>query len=90
MSIENLVLGSSPIRLFPARVASANIRQTNWLVYEPKEQLTLTELQTCFRHVEEVIALLTGQYFRLDWPNLVAKFGEFDDWFILYWKRGPR
>ena len=90
VSIENLVLGNSSIRLFPTPVASANIRQTNWLVYEPKEQLSLAEFQTSFRRVEEVIALLLGRYFRLDWPNLVAKFGEFEDWFTLYWKRGPR
>lgn len=90
VSIENLVLGNSPIRLFPAPVASATIRQTNWLVYKPNEQLSLAQLQTRFRHVEEVIALLTGQYFRLDWPSLVAKFGEFDDWFTMYWRRGPR
>ena len=90
VSIENLVLGNSPIRLFHSLVASAHIRQTNWLVYEPRETLDLAQLQKSFRRVEEIIALLVGQYFRLDWPKLVAKFGEFDDWFTLYWKRGPR
>lgn len=90
VSIENLVLGNSPMRLFHGPVASANIRQTNWLVYEPTKQLDLAQFQTCFRRIEEVIALLVGQYFRLDWPKLVAKFGEFDDWFTLYWKRGPQ
>ena len=90
VSIENIVLGNLPFRLFHSLVASAHIRQTNWLVYEPKETLDLAQLQTSFRRIEEVIALLLGQYFRLDWPKLVAKFGEFDDWFTLYWKRGPR
>jgi hypothetical protein len=90
VSIENLVLGNSPIRLFSSPVANANIRQTNWIVYEPKEQLALTHLQAAFRRVEEVIALLLGRYFRLEWPNMIAKFSEFDDWFTLYWKRGPR
>jgi hypothetical protein len=90
VSIENIVLGNLPFRLFHSLVASAHIRQTNWLVCEPKETLDLAQLQTSFRRIEEVIALLLGQYFRLDWPKLVAKFGEFDDWFTLYWKRGPR
>ena len=90
VSIRNLVLGNTPLRLFPGPVATVNIRQTNWLVYEPKEQLPFNELQVCFRRVEEVIALLLGQYFHLHWPQLVANFGEFDEWFTLYWKRGRR
>ena len=90
VTIENLVLGNFPIRLFHSLVASAHIRQTNWLVYEPKELFDLAQFQMRFRRAEEVISLLVGQYFRLDWPKLVAKFGEFDDWFTLYWKRGPR
>jgi hypothetical protein len=90
VSIENLVLDNSSFPLFRGAVTSAHIRQTNWLVYEPKGHQNLAQLQTSFRHVEEVIALLIGQYFRLDWPKLVAKFGEFDDWFTLYWKRGRR
>ena len=63
VSIENIVLGNSPFRLFHSLVASAHIRQTNWLVYEPKETLDLAQLQTSFRRIEEVIALLLGQYF---------------------------
>jgi hypothetical protein len=90
VSIENLVLGASPFRLFHSLVARVDIRQTNWLVYEPKGPFALAELQMSFRRLEEIIALLVGQYFRLDWPKLVAKFGESDDWFTLYWKRGPR
>ena len=83
-----MVFGNSPFRLFHSLVASAHIRQTNWLVYEPKEPLELAQFLTSFRRIEEVIALLVGQYFRLDWPKLVAKFGEFDDWFTLY-NRSP-
>jgi hypothetical protein len=88
--IETLVLGNLPFRLFPSLRASVHIRQTNWLVYEPKEPLDLAQLQMSFRRVEELIALLLGQYFRLNWPQLVAEFGEDNGWFTLYWKRGPR
>jgi hypothetical protein len=55
ISIENLVLGSSPFRFLHSLVASAHIRQTNWLVYEPRELLDLAQLQMSFRRVEEVI-----------------------------------
>ena len=46
-----------PIRLFHSLVASAHIRQTNWLVYEPKEPLELAQFLMSFRRVEEVISL---------------------------------
>ena len=80
VSIENIVLGNSPIRLFRGRVSEIRIWQTNWLVYQPKEQFDLDRFQVSFRQAEELIALLTGRHFSLEWPNLVAKFGEWDEW----------
>lgn len=90
VSIENIVLGNSPIRLFHGKVSEVRIWQTNWLVYQPKEQSDLARLKVCFRQAEELIALLTGRHFSLEWPTLVAKFGEWDEWFTLYWQRGRR
>lgn len=90
ISIENIVLGNSPIRLFHGKVSEVRIWQTNWLVYQPKVQFDLTRFQVAFRQAEEFIALLTGRHFSLEWPNLVAKFGEWDEWFELYWARGHR
>ena len=90
VSIENLILGISPIRLFDRLDAEVNIRQTNWLVYTPAKQSTLIELRAAFLRIEELIALLVGQYFRLDWPNFVGRNGEIETWYKLYFFRGPK
>lgn len=90
VSVENLILGVSPIRLSDALTSDVHIWQTNFLVYEPKEQSSLSGLRSAYQRIEEVIALLLGRYFRLDWPQLVAKNGEFDAWYKLYFSRGSK
>jgi len=90
VSIENLILGVSPIRLSDLPLAEVNIRQTNWLIYTPVKKSALAELRTAFLQIEEVIALLVGQYARLDWPTFVGSNGEFETWYTLYSFRGPK
>ena len=90
VAVENLILGVPFARLSDALTSDVHIWQTNFLVYEPKEQSSLTELRSAYQRIEEVIALLLGRYFRLDWPQLVAKSGEFDAWYKLYYSRGPK
>lgn len=88
--VENLILGASTFLLSPDRpVGEVNIHQTNWLVYSPKAKSNLSDLQTVYRRIEEVIALLLGTYFRLNWPTLVGSDEEADTWYTLYFYRGP-
>jgi hypothetical protein len=88
--IENLITGVPFIRRSDSPLAKLDLRQEYWLVYTPTDPATLPELQDAFSRIEEVIALLLGQYFRLDWPNLVGTDGENDVWYKLYSFRGPR
>lgn len=90
VSIENLIIGVPLFRLSDLPRSEVNIRQTNWLVYTPAEQNTLSELRAAFLRIEELIALLLGQYFRLDWPIFVGTSGEFESWYTLYSFRGPK
>jgi len=88
--VENLILGASTFFHSPERpVSEVNIHQTNWLVYSPTTQSNLSDFQTAYRRIEEVIALLLGTYFRLDWPTLVGSDEEADTWYTLYFYRGP-
>ena len=90
VSVENLILGAPVIKLSDALTSEVHIQQTDWLVYAPTEQCSISELRIAYLRIEEVIVLLLGQYFRLDWPQLVARFGEFDEWYKLYFPRGPK
>jgi|SRR5271157_3890951 len=88
--VENLILGGSRFVFSSDRpVGEVNIRQTNWLVYSPTTKCSLGDFQTVYRRIEELIALLLGIYFRLDWPTLVGSDGEFDAWYKFYFYRGP-
>lgn len=87
LSIENLVLGVSPIRLSCSPERRVDIWETHWLIYTPTRQSTLVDLQRTFESIEEVIALFVGRYCRLDWPNFVNH-GEFGEWYKLYSYRG--
>lgn len=77
-------------RLSDRPLAEVNIRQTNWLVYTPAKHNTLAELSAAFLQIEELVALLLGRYFRLDWPYLVGNNGEHEAWYRLYSFRGPQ
>lgn len=89
-TIENLILGVPFFRLSDRPLAEVNIRQTNWLVYTPAKHNTLAELSAAFLQIEELVALLLGRYFRLDWPYLVGNNGEHEAWYRLYSFRGPQ
>jgi ApeA N-terminal domain 1 len=90
VTVENLILGVPILRLSDRPLGKIDIHQTNWLIYEPAKQNTLAELRTAFLRIEEVIALLLGRYFRLDWPNFIGKNGEYETWYKLYSLRGPQ
>ena len=72
VTVENLILGVPSLRLSDRPLSKIDIHQTNWLIYAPVKQNTLAELQTAFLRIEEVISLLLGRHFRLDWPTFVA------------------
>jgi ApeA N-terminal domain 1 len=90
VSVENLILGAPVIRISDALTSEVHIRQTNWLVYTSTERCSFSELRTAYLRIEEVMALLLGQYFRLHWPQFVAKFGDYDEWYKLYFPRGAK
>jgi hypothetical protein len=89
VSIENIILGIPPFGLLSdAPERELNIRQTDWLVYTPKERSGVNELLLIRRRIEELISLLLGTYFSLDWPVMVAQNDDFDAWYKLYFHRG--
>jgi hypothetical protein len=90
IAIENMILGVPLFFLSDRPTSKLNIRQTNWLVYTPSKQNSLAELRTAFLQIEEVLALLLGRYFRLDWPSFIGRNGEYDAWYKLYSLRGPQ
>src|ERR1035437_1598032 len=89
--VENVTFGDSPLLSFLSHrpVSHVSIHQTNWLVYSPKTECNLGDFQTAYRRIEELLSLLLGIYFRLDWPYLVGSDGELDTWYKLYFYRGP-
>ena len=90
IQLESLILGVPLFGPLSDRPRSqVSIQQTNWLVYTPTGECKLGDFQTAYRRIEELIALLLGTYFRLDWPTLVGNCGEFDGWFKFYFYRGP-
>jgi hypothetical protein len=90
VGVESLILGVLPFGLMSELASNhADLRQTNWLVYSPTTQYRLGDFQNAYRRIEELIALLLGTHFRLDWPILVASNGEFDAWYKFYFYRGP-
>lgn len=90
MCIENQVLGLPVFKLSDRPQSKVKIREINWIIYKPSEQSTLNELRSAFLRIEELISLLVGQYFRLDWPYFTFAKGEFEDWCQLYSFRGAK
>jgi hypothetical protein len=88
--VEHLISGAQPFMFSPdVPVSQVNIQQTDTLVYSPKMQFKVGDFKMIYRRIEELIALLLGTYFRLDWPTLVSSEGEFGAWYKLYFYRGP-
>jgi len=89
--VESLILGAGPWFGFLSDLPQnqVNIRQTNWLIYAPTTECKLNDFQIAYRRIEELITLLLGTHFRLDWPILVGGDGKFDAWYKLYFYRGP-
>jgi hypothetical protein len=90
ITIDNLILGEPVFHLSDRPTAKLEIWQTNWLVYAPYRENTLSELQNAFVQIEGLFALLLGRYFRLDWPNLVRGREDRERWYKLYSVRGPQ
>jgi hypothetical protein len=78
IEIENIVVGLPFLFLSDRPLSKLNVRQTNWLVYTPSKQSNLAELRIAFLQIEELVALLLGRYFRLDWPHFVGRNGDYD------------
>jgi hypothetical protein len=54
-----------------------SFEQEEWLDYSPSESATPKEMIEMFGRIEEFLAILTGSYYCLDWPQLI--FGEGND-----------
>jgi hypothetical protein len=90
IAIENDILGVPYFRLSDHPLAKINIRQTNWLIYTPSKESTLNELRSAFVQIEELLVLLLGRYFRLDWPNLVSGSDIDERWYKVYSSRAAQ
>jgi hypothetical protein len=59
--------------------------------YVPKSPVAPELLKEEFRHFEEFLALLTGTYYYLDWPQISNgegdKFESFTMYFLRFWER---
>jgi hypothetical protein len=53
-----------------ARSRDVSFRQYDWLDYLPDSPKSPEQLKQEFGHIEEFLALLTGVYYHLDWPQL--------------------
>ena len=53
-----------------ARSRDVSFRQYDWLDYLPNSLTSPEQLKQEFGHIEEFLALLTGVYYYLDWPQL--------------------
>ena len=73
------------IEEIPLREVS--FRQYDWLDYIPESPVTPELLKQEFGHIEEFLALLTGAYYYLDWPQISNGKGDEFESFTLYFQR---
>jgi hypothetical protein len=52
----------------PGKSDRVSMKESAWLVYSVNEPATLEGLRERFRLFEDLLILLTGSYYRLDWP----------------------
>lgn len=62
-------------------------RQYDWLEYVRKQRTTPEALRQEFNHLEEFLAVLTGTYYSLDWPQISMTINGKPETFRLYFWR---
>ena len=87
VSVETSV--QSPFIFFATGSSKGfEFRQTNWLVLSKISAMDVASLKSIYVHLEELLAVLLGEYFSLEWPFLVESTKDGDTWYRLYSPRG--
>jgi ApeA N-terminal domain 1 len=63
-------------------------QQEEWAVFTPSSNASVATLLANYQRLEELLALLLGSYYRLDWPILVRRTGAHEQWHQTYSYRG--
>jgi ApeA N-terminal domain 1 len=64
-----------------------SLRQYDWLEYDRKRATTPEAMQERFTRIEELLAILTGTYYSLDWPLISMKGKGKGEMYTLYFWR---
>jgi hypothetical protein len=79
---------SDPTALgFTAPSSEISFKQETWIQLKIEHRRTLEEWRRLYLGIEEVLALVMGSYFDLDWPYVTSRHGEEHDWFTFYFRR---
>jgi len=68
-------------------IREVSFRQYDWLDYIPELHASPEVVKQEFGHIEEFLALLTGTYYYLDWPQISNGEGDKFETFTLYFER---
>lgn len=68
-------------------IREVSFRQYDWLDYIPELHASPEDLKQEFGHIEKFLALLTGTYYYLDWPQISNGEGDKFESFTLYFER---
>ncbi len=64
-----------------------SLQQYDWLDYQLKRATTPEAMQERFTHIEELLAILTGSYYSLDWPLIYLKNkGNAETYTLYFWR----
>ena len=64
-----------------------SLQQYDWLEYQRKRATTLEAMQERFTRIEELLAILTGTYYSLDWPLVSLKNkGKAETYTLYFWR----
>ena len=68
-------------------IREVSFREYDWLDYIPELHASPEVLKQEFGHIEKFLALLTGTYYYLDWPQISNGEGDKFESFTLYFER---
>jgi hypothetical protein len=68
-----------------------SLQQYDWLEYQRKRATTPEAMQERFTRIEELLAILTGTYYSLDWPLVSLKTkGKAETYTLYFWRNIER
>jgi ApeA N-terminal domain 1 len=89
IAIVSRTLGTDVLQLQPdVPVRLLTFKQGFFLTYTPGSNAVADSLLENFLRLEELLSLLLGSYFRLDWPTLIRRGDSFSSWYRVYSYRG--